>query len=293
MLDMDSENVMSRRSTPPIVWTIAGHDPSSGAGVTADLMTFAAHGLFGCSAITALTAQSTLGVKAVEEVGPGLLTQTLVALQDDLPPQGVKIGMLSSPEILRVVAGALRELGRSTALSMLGVSGARLPFVVLDPVLRSSSGRDLYPAKGVEALREELLPLVDVVTPNWSELAVLTGRLVESEQEAEEGARELISRVPNLSVVVTGGDQKAPVDTLVSRGSPTLLFAGEHIVSEATHGTGCAFSSALLANLVLGASLSDAVRSAKLFVAEAILQAPGLGRGKGPLGLLWPRALPR
>ena len=274
--------MMRELDKPPIVWIIAGFDPSSGAGVTADLMTFAAHGLFGCSAITALTAQSTLGVKASETVAPRFLAQTLANLQEDLPPAGIKIGMLASAETVEVVADFLRAV-RQHGLN---------PAVVLDPVLSSSSGRELYPVTGLEALRQHLLPLVDVITPNWSELAALTGGVVNSLATADRGARALITGLPHLHVVVTGGDQARPVDMLVSSGAPALLFEGDHIPSRATHGTGCAFSSSVLAHLVLGLDLPSAVGAAKSYVREAIRHAPILGNGKGPMNLLWNRPVP-
>ena len=280
-------------STAPVVWTIAGFDPSSGAGVTADLMTFAAHGLFGCSAITALTVQSTLGVKAVAAVSPDLLAHALATLQEDLPPSGVKIGMLATPEIMRVVAQALLVARRESLHHVDTIHPARKsPQVVLDPVLRSSSGLELYPSSGLGELHELLLPLVDIITPNWSELAALTGGSVDNLESAEEAAKALVAKLPRLHVIVTGGDQIIPVDILVSPTSKTLRFEGERIISNATHGTGCAFSSALLANLALAMDLPSAAKAAKTFVSEAIRQAPGIGHGKGPINLLWNRPLP-
>lgn len=277
---------------PPVVWSIAGFDPSSGAGITADLMTFSAHGLFGCSAITALTAQSTLGVKARETVSPDFLAQSLATLQEDLPPAGIKVGMLSTPEIMETVARALTNAGCHTPRSADGFGLWGRPVVIFDPVLRSSSGHELYPFTGIAALFDRLLPEVDVITPNWSELAALTGRVVHDLDAAHRGARALIARAPHLHVVVTGGDQARPVDLLVSPGSEVRFFEGEHVVSQATHGTGCAFSSALLANLVLGRDLPSAVGASKRFVHEAIRVAPRVGGGKGPMNLLWTRPLP-
>ena len=262
---------------PQIVWTIAGFDPSSGAGVTADLMTFAAHGLFGCSAITALTAQSTTGVAGVESVTPAFLKQTLQHLLRDLPPAGLKIGMLGNPEIAAVLIDFLPACP--------GVP------VVLDPVLRSSSGRELFPAEGLQLLRDQLLSKVDYITPNWPELSALAEVSVSSLAEAERAARVLMSGCPRLNVVATGGDQTTPVDVLFTRTGERFEFTGRHIATSSTHGTGCAFSSALLARLVGGAEGFEAVRVAKSFVEGALLHAPGVGHGKGPLGLLWNRSL--
>ncbi len=269
-----------------VVWSVAGFDPSSGAGVTADLMTFAAFGLFGCSAITALTVQNTSGVYGWEAVGVDLLQTTLASLDEDLPALGIKIGMLGTPELAGVVAQFL--------------SSKRLqnekyaPVVVLDPVLRSSSGRPLFPDEGLEVFRELLLPAVDWITPNWAELAVLSGEPVESVPRAEQAARVLQSRWPKLGVVATGGDQDQPVDLVLSPTGETVILPGSRVETTSTHGTGCAFSSALLAELVNGAAAAEAARAAKAFVEGALRAAPGLGKGRGPTDLLWPlrRAAP-
>lgn len=260
-----------------VVWTIAGFDPSSGAGITADLMTFAAHGLFGCSAITALTVQSTQGVLAAEATRPELLSEMLSHLYADLPPEGIKIGMLGTEANMIAVADFLRWMQQDRSIP-----------IVLDPVLRSSSGRDLFPASAVQALGTELLPLVDYVTPNWVELALLADSQLASVQDAEAAARKLMLKHPKLGVVATGGDQVCPVDLLMLPSADRIEFIGTHIHSRATHGTGCAYSSALLSRLVLGDKPQDACRAAKLFVERAIRRAPGLGKGKGPLDLLWP-----
>ena len=260
---------------PQIVWTIAGFDPSSGAGITADMMTFAAHGLFGCAAITALTVQSTQGVAAVEIVKPALLAQTLQHLFQDLPPVGIKVGMLGDPALAQVLIEFLRERP--------GI------VVVFDPVLRSSSGRELFPASGLQVLREQLLPLVDYITPNWPELSALAGAPVSSLAEAEEAARLLLGQCPRLNVVATGGDEAPPTDLLFTSAGQRFDFTGSRLDTTSTHGTGCAFSSALLAQLVQGLERPEAVRAAKRFVEGALLHAPGIGQGKGPMDLLWSR----
>lgn len=268
------------RKVTEIVWTIAGFDPSSGAGVTADLMVFAAHGLFGCSAITALTVQSTRGVAATEGVRPELLSAMLEELAGDLPAAGIKIGMLGTPEHARVVGGFL-EKRRSEP------GGSIVP-VVLDPVLRSSSGRELYPEAEIEVLHEVLLPHVTCVTPNWGELAALSRRPVVDLQSAKQAAFALLAKHPRLHVVATGGDQVKATDLLVRVDGRVTVLEAERIETRSTHGTGCAFSSALLAQMVLGAELEEAVRAAKAYVRGALEHAPGLGAGKGPMGLLWP-----
>ena len=262
----------------PVVWTVAGFDPSNGAGITADLTTFGAHGFFGCSAITALTAQSTLGVFGWQAVAPDLLRETLQRLHEDVPAAGIKIGMLGTPETAEVVAAFLKGAG---------VCGASGPVIVYDPVLRSSSGRDLFPASGLPALQGALLPCVDWITPNWPELGLLSGHSVHDLASAETAARALIARHPGLTVVATGGDQEQPTDLLVAEGEGVIVLKGQRVATSSTHGTGCAFSSALLARLAAGSAPVDAVRGAKSYVEGALRHAPGLGQGRGPMGLLW------
>lgn len=258
-------------STPPVVLTVAGFDPSSGAGVTADLKVFAAHGLYGLSAITALTVQSTQGVRRVEPVDPMLLAETLHCLAEDGPIAGIKIGMLGSAGVVRIVIDFLTGLGLGRNC------------VVVDPVIRSSSGRDLLDAEGVRLLREELLPHAGWVTPNTDELAVLTGLKVSSHAQAAEAANQLVKAVPGLNVVATGGHLDPPDDLLVTADGKEESFAGHRIETKATHGTGCAFSSALLAALVAGSGPAQAVAAAKEYVAASMKAAYPVGEGRGPL----------
>ena len=277
----ESAAVNSRRARPLVALTIAGFDPSSGAGVTADLQTFAAHGLFGTSAVTALTVQNTLAVAAVEPVPDVLILRTLECLYADLPPAGVKIGMLGAVDVVLAVSNFL------AAFAPLGPGIPQIP-LVYDPVLRSSSGRDLFPPGEVDVLHSHMLPRVSWITPNWQELGVLTQREIRSLEEAEAAAHRLGERHPHLHFVVTGGDQDAPVDLLRLPSGEVHRFPGERVETTSTHGTGCAFSSALLSRLILGDSPAVAVQAAKDFVTEALHRAPGLGHGKGPLNLLWP-----
>jgi hydroxymethylpyrimidine/phosphomethylpyrimidine kinase len=265
------------------VLTIAGFDPSSGAGITADLMVFAAHGLFGTSCITSLTVQSTTGVRASEAVAVETVSATLECLDGDLPPSGIKIGMLARAETVLAVA---------EFLSGLRSHGRRVP-VVLDPVMRSSSGRDILDRDGVAALRERLLPLVDWITPNVEELGALTGRKnLGSEEpgreELVEAARQLQEMCGELNVVATGGHLPRPDDLVLTAGEEAIWLPGERIESRSTHGTGCAFSSALLSRLVLGDGSVAAARGAKEYVAEAIRTATPMGMGFGPMNHLWP-----
>lgn len=258
--------------------TIAGHDPSSGAGITADLQTFAAHRLFGTSVITALTVQSTLGVAEIQPVDPAFLRRTLDHLVADLQPAGIKIGMLGSAEIAASVAAFLATLrqpeGNQPNLH-----------IVLDPILRASSGADLFPPEAIETLHQQLLPVVTWITPNWSELSALTAQPIQTLTEAEAATHSLAQRHPHLHIVATAGDHSQPTDILRLPSGDIHRFAGEHINSTSTHGTGCAFSSALLSLLVLRDTPIEAVCGAKHFVTEAIRQAPTLGHGKGPLNL--------
>lgn len=259
------------------VMTIAGFDPSSGAGVTADLMVFAAHGLFGTSCITSLTVQATTGVQAAHPVRPETVRATLDCLQADLPTAGIKIGMLATGETVATVANFLGNLKSQ---------GGKIP-VVLDPVLQSSSGRELLDDDGLKILRERLLPLVNWVTPNVDELGMLTGKPVRERGDLPDAARALQESHRGLNVLATGGHLKSPDDFLLSADGGTWWLPGIRIDSTSTHGTGCALSSALLSGLVLGKSPYEAAIGAKLYVAEAIRTAPGLGHGRGPLNHLW------
>lgn len=262
----------------PVVLTIAGYDPSNGAGVTADLQVFAAHGLFGTSAITAMTVQSTQGVAGVQLTDPAWLTRTLEHLAADLPIAGIKIGMLGSDANVQAVA---RFLGPASHRP------PRIP-IVFDPVLRSSSGHELLMPAALKRIQIELLPRVSWITPNWHELEFLTGDKISHIEHAPNSADKLGKRYPSLHIVVTGGDAREPVDLLRSPGGVLHAYRGRRVETTSTHGTGCAFSSALLSRLVLGDQPTAAVANAKAYVTEAIRLAPGLGQGNGPLNLLWP-----
>jgi len=260
---------------PPVVWTIAGFDPSSGAGVTADLKTIAALGGYGVACITALTVQNTLGVQRVEVVSAETIRQTLRALLEDLPPAAIKIGMLATAEITGVVSEFLEALPEP-----------RCP-VVLDPILRSSSGACLLEPQGVRLLRGWLIRMATVVTPNRAEAAALTG-LAEDDGEALALA---VRQLGAKAAVVTGGDaagDEYSEDVLAYELEGMEMvetLRAPRILSQATHGTGCAFSTAIACGLADGKSIPRAVTAAKAFVGRAIERAPGLGQGKGPMGL--------
>lgn len=259
------------------VLTIAGFDSSSGAGITADLMTFAAHGLFGTSCITSLTVQSTAEVRTAYPVHAETVREMLDCLHADLPAVGIKIGMLALAETVASIADFIEELKHEE----------NAPVIVLDPVLRSSSGRELLEPDGLEALRSRLLPLVDWVTPNLDELGALTSHDVDQRADLPDTARRLQQGRPNLNVLATGGHLTPPDDYLLTAAGDSHWLPGERIDSTATHGTGCALSSALLCGLVQGRTAYEAAVGAKLYVAQAIRTAPKLGAGRGPMNHLW------
>ncbi len=256
-----------------IVLTIAGFDPSSGAGITADLKTFAAHGVYGVACISALTVQSTQGVRRVEGLEPSLVRQTLNCLAEDVALAGVKIGMLGSAEVAAEVGAFLASQPASLRDK-----------VVLDPVLRSSSGAPLIDSAGVDVIRDVLLPRVGWVTPNLDELAILDG-----EGAAVEEAAARLQKLGGggLNLVVTGGHLTRPDDFLLTAAGEATWFPGERIETNATHGTGCAFSSALVCSLIAGKSPQEAVATAKSFVTEALRSAYPIGNGKGPMNHLF------
>jgi hydroxymethylpyrimidine/phosphomethylpyrimidine kinase len=261
--------------TPPIVLTIAGFDPSSGAGVTADIKTIAAHGCYGISCITALTVQSTAGVRRVEPVDAELVKKTLEELVCDVEVAAVKIGMLGTAAVVRTVADFLLK--------------AKLPNVVLDPILKSSSGTDLLEKAGVAALMERLLPLATVVTPNLSEASVLTGLRVADLEQMRTAAAKLHA-LKCKAVVVTGGDLDPAVDLLSfvrEEKREQEVFKSGQQRSQSTHGTGCAFATAIACHLAHGRGLPEAVLLAKAYVAAAIAKAYPLGRGVGPVHHLY------
>jgi len=260
---------------PPVVLTIAGFDPSSGAGITADIKTIAAHGCYGVACITALTVQSTTGVRRVESVDAGLVAETLAELAGDLDIAAVHVGMLGSGKVARVVAEFL------AAKKMLNV--------VLDPILKSSSGTDLVDSAGTRLLIEELLPLAAVVTPNIDEASVLTGLAVTDPEQMRATARRL-HEMGAEAVVVTGGHLEKAIDLLsftTKRGVEQELFKSVRLKSNSTHGTGCAFATALACHLAMGRGLPEAVLLAKAYVSAAISNAHPLGHGTGPVHHLY------
>jgi hydroxymethylpyrimidine/phosphomethylpyrimidine kinase len=267
----------------PVALTIAGFDPSSGAGVTADLKTFSAHGIYGVACISAMTVQSTLGVRAVQPLPATLVRQTLECLTEDVFLSGIKIGMLGSSAVACEVASFLAAQSGAIARER----------IVLDPVLRSTSGSPLIDREGVRVLREELLRQVGWITPNMDELAILAGEDVSAAEQVPAAAarlQETAARLGNnlLNIVVTGGHLSRPDDFLLTASGEQSWLAGEKIQTNATHGTGCAFSSALLCGLISGRPSREAVAAAKAYVTEALRSAYPVGKGKGPMNHLFP-----
>jgi hydroxymethylpyrimidine/phosphomethylpyrimidine kinase len=255
-------------NSPPVVLTIAGFDPSSGAGITADIKTIAAQGCYGVACITALTVQSTRGVKRVEWVSPMVLSESLNELTQDMEIRAVHIGMLGNGESAKVVAEFMGK--------------RRLPNVVLDPILKSSSGTDLLDRDGQEILKTRLLPLVDLITPNVDEAAALTGMPVTNLDQMHKAADKLHS-MGAKALVITGGHLEKATDLLSIAGGVKKVLSAERIPSKSTHGTGCAFATALVCQLALGKKLEEAVQLAKIYVGEAIAHAHPVGSGSGPL----------
>ena len=265
-------------ASPPTVLSIAGFDPSAGAGVLADLKTFAAHRVYGMACITALTVQSTQGVRRVQGVDAGIVTETLDCLTEDACFSSIKVGMLGSGTVAAAVAAWLRQ-------------HPNIP-VILDPVLKSSSGKDLLDSSGCEILRNGLLARADWMTPNLDELAILSGESrAKSRAETEDSGRRLLqmAAIPGnhrLKLVVTDGDAATPDDLFLTR-DECRWYPGERIETTSTHGTGCAFSSALAARVAWGDDASAAVQAAKNYVTEALRHAFPVGQGTGPLNHVW------
>jgi hydroxymethylpyrimidine/phosphomethylpyrimidine kinase len=255
---------------PPVALTIAGSDSGGGAGIQADLKTFAVHGVFGTCAITALTAQNTAKVRAVQPVEPDFVAEQLAAVLDDLPVAAVKTGMLATTEIVRLVARW----------------GRKLPRLVVDPVLVSSAGDSLFDGAARQAYLEELFPLATVVTPNSREAGVLVGRQVSTIDDAIAAAHELGAAGPSWVVVKGGhleGDGEA-VDVVWHEGRVELL-RGPWVDTANNHGTGCTFAAATAARLARGDDVGAALKGAKSYVHRALSGSAGwrLGAGHGPL----------
>lgn len=253
-----------------IALTIAGSDSGGGAGIQADLKTFHRFGVFGTSVITAVTAQNTLGVRAWAAIAPELVGQQIDAVADDLRPAALKSGMLGDAAVVAAVADGLRRHSLS-------------PYV-LDPVMVATSGDPLLTSDAVDAIRRELVPLADLVTPNLDETAMLLGEAVADEEAMGRAARRLVEELGARAALVKGGHLTGlmTVDVLYS-GGVLHSFRHPRIETQHTHGTGCTLSAAITAGLAAGQEMVPAVSAALDFVHEAIRTAPGLGGGHGPL----------
>ncbi len=253
---------------PPILLSIAGFDPSGGAGIAADLKTFAAHNCYGIAAVTALTVQSTQGVSSAHLTPAATLRAQLDALAADITIAAVKIGMLGNRGNAAVVAEFLDR--------------GQFAHVVLDPVVKATaSGADLLDAAGVKYLAEELMKRASVITPNIAEAELLTGMEIKDLAAMEAAARKLVERGAR-AVVIKGGHMEKAVDLLFD-GAEVFPLGGDRIKSENTHGSGCTFASAIAAHLAQGRVLPEAVLLAKTYVTKAIEKGFSIGKGPGPL----------
>ncbi len=247
--------------------TIAGSDSSGGAGIQADLKTFAAHGTFGMSVITAVTAQNTCGVTKVQNIDCDVVQAQIEAVFDDIRVDAVKIGMVSCPEIIKTIAACLRRYAPK--------------IIVVDPVMISKSGYPLLAPAACATLIEELLPLATLLTPNLPEAEAITGLHAASKEEMRTVAEKIIA-LGAKAVLVKGGHLSGAADDLLFDGTQAKWFAGERIATKNTHGTGCTLSSSLAANLAHGLPLAQAVEASKAYVTEAIRHGIALGSGCGP-----------
>jgi hydroxymethylpyrimidine/phosphomethylpyrimidine kinase len=251
----------------PIALTIAGSDPSGGAGIQADLKTFHRFGVYGEAVITLITVQNTVRVSRVEVLPPELVEEQIRAVLEDVPPGAAKTGALGSTEVVREVARVAAEFS--------------FPLVV-DPVMVSKHGRPLLPPDAIRAMRDELLPRAALVTPNVPEAEALTGIAIRGVEEMRRAAEEIRAMGPQAVLIKGGHLAGAAVDGLWD-GADWREFPAYRINTVHTHGTGCTYSAAITAHLARGLKLGDAVAEAKRFVHEAIRTNPGLGRGSGPV----------
>jgi hydroxymethylpyrimidine/phosphomethylpyrimidine kinase len=255
------------------VLTIAGSDSGGGAGIQADLRTFAAHGVFGTSAVTAVTAQNTLGVVAWLGMPADLVTAQIEAVVGDIGADAVKTGMLATAAIVEAVGAAIEAL--------------ELPHVVVDPVMIAKGGDALLDDDAVAAMRAELLPRAHVITPNVPEAEVLSGMSIRTLQDMHEAARRILGMGPRV-VLLKGGHLDGPnaIDVVCSAGE-TFEMSRPRIQTRHTHGTGCTLASAVAANLALGLPGREAIEAAREYLDGAIRHAPGIGKGHGPLNHFW------
>lgn len=252
--------------------TIAGSDSSGGAGIQADIKTMTMNGVFAMSAITALTAQNTTGVTGIMEVTPEFLALQLDAVFTDIPPDAVKIGMVSSSALIRTIAAKLRQYGARN--------------IVVDPVMVATSGARLISEEAIATLEGELLPLAALATPNIPEAEVLSGMKIDSPDDMETAARKIAERF-GCPVLCKGGHSLNDANDLLFDGASSSWLMGRRIDNPNTHGTGCTLSSAIAANLAKGVRLRDAVMNAKEYLSGALAAMLDLGHGRGPMNHGW------
>jgi hydroxymethylpyrimidine/phosphomethylpyrimidine kinase len=252
--------------------TIAGSDSGGGAGIQADLKTFQALGVYGASTLTAVTAQNTLGVRAVHEIPTDIIAAQIDAVVEDIGVDAAKTGMLSSAEIIATVAERVRHW--------------RLDRLVVDPVMVAKSGDRLLREDAVQALVRDLLPLAAVLTPNLPEAEVLVGRQLESDEDIRQAARDILDLGPR-AVVMKGGHRQGDATDVFFDGHSFHTFSAPRIETPNTHGTGCTFSAAITAGLARGMDVLDAVGAAKHYLTEAIRHSQPLGSGHGPVAHAW------
>ena len=248
--------------------TIAGSDSSGGAGIQADIKTMTMNGVYAMSAITALTAQNTTGVRAIQESTPEFLKQQIDAVFEDIRPDAVKIGMVASSDLIRVIADRLRYYHAAN--------------IVVDPVMVATSGSSLMKNDALQTLIEELLPLAMVVTPNIPEAQVLSGLTIETRADMEMAAKK-IGGSYGCAVLLKGGHSISDANDLLYAGGDLTWFEGKRIDNPNTHGTGCTLSSAIAANLAKGFPLAESVRRAKDYISGALAAMLDLGQGPGPM----------
>ncbi len=254
------------------VLTIAGSDSSGGAGIQADLKTMTAHGVFGMSVITALTAQNTTGVFGVLEADPEFVAAQMDAVFTDIRPDAVKIGMVSSGAIIEVIVAKLKQYNAKN--------------IVVDPVMISTSGSRLLNAEAMNALISQLLPLANIITPNLPEAEALSGEKI-SDKAGMERVGRLIAAKQAAAVLVKGGHLADTADDLLIQNGDTVWITGERVQNPNTHGTGCTLSSAIACNLALGYDLVTSVSNAKAYITGALKAQLDLGAGSGPLNHMW------
>ena len=248
--------------------TIAGSDSSGGAGIQADIKTMTVNGVFAMSAVTALTAQNTTGVTGIMEVSPEFLKEQLDCIFTDIRPDAVKIGMVSSSELIRAIAEKLKEYQAEN--------------IVVDPVMVATSGARLISEDAVATLKDCLLPAADILTPNIPEAEVLSGLKIQTEEDMI-AAGQKISRDYHLAVLVKGGHQLNDANDLLCQNGACRWFYGERIDNPNTHGTGCTLSSAIASNLAKGFSMEESVERAKKYISGALGSMLKLGKGSGPM----------